>query len=158
MWWRLRRSEFDANKGARNRVLFRAVVERGEVPGVLLYDENRPVGWCSVAPREHLPVLGRSRALRPIDDASPWSVVCLFVRKDHRRTGTSVQLLRAAADHAAANGATIVEGYPVEPRKGSMPDAFAWTGTVSAFRAAGFEEAARGPTGRVIMRRAVGQA
>jgi hypothetical protein len=40
-----------------------------------------------------------------------------------------------------------------------MPDAFAWTGTVSAFRRAGFQELGRGPTGRLIMRRrAEGQA
>jgi len=155
MWWRLPRSAFNAAKGDANREAFRRVVDSGEVPGVLLYEEGRPVGWCSVGPRERFPVLGRSRALPLLDDAVPWSVVCLFVRKDRRRTGTSVELLRAAADHAAAGGAQVLEGYPVEPRTGSMPDAFAWTGTVSAFRAAGFSEAGRGPTGRVIMRCAV---
>ncbi len=158
MWWRLPRSAFNAGKGDSNHAAFRRIVESGEVPGVLLYEENRPVGWCSVAPRERFPVLARSRALPLIDDADPWSVVCLFVRKDRRRRGTSIKLLRAAADHAAANGAEVLEGYPVVPRTGSMPDAFAWTGTVPAFRAAGFSEAARGPTGRPIMRRWLAQA
>jgi GNAT superfamily N-acetyltransferase len=158
MWWRLTRSAFSAAKGDSNRAAFRRIVESGEVPGVLLYEEDRPIGWCSVAPRDRFPVLARSRALPLIDDTAPWSVTCLFVRKDRRRKGISVELLRAAADHAAANGAHVLEGYPIEPRKGSMPDAFAWTGTVSAFRAAGFSEAGRGPTGRVIMRRGVVQA
>jgi hypothetical protein len=33
-----------------------------------------------------------------------------------------------------------------------MPDVFAWTGTVAAFRAAGYNEAARGSPKRPIMR------
>lgn len=158
MWWRLTRSAFSAAKGDGNRAAFREIVAAGEVPGILLYEEDRPAGWCSVAPRERFPALARSRALPLIDDAAPWSVTCLFVRRDRRRSGISVELIRAATAHAAANGAQIVEGYPVEPRKESMPDAFAWNGTVSAFLAAGFTEAARGPTGRPIMRLTVAQA
>jgi GNAT superfamily N-acetyltransferase len=158
MWWRLSRSAFSAAQGDGNRAAFREIVASGEVPGVLLYEDDRPVGWCSVAPRERFRSLARSRALPLIDDAAPWSVTCLFVRRDHRRRGVSVELLRAAADHAAANGARVLEGYPVEPRKASMPDAFAWNGTVSAYRSAGFTEAARGPTGRPIMRRDLVQA
>lgn len=158
MWWRLTRSAFTAGKGDRHRDALRQVVESGEVPGVLLYVHDQPVGWCSVAPRKHFPVLGRSRSLPLLDDAAPWSVVCLFVQKDHRRAGMSGELLHAAAQHAAGNGAQVLEGYPVEPRKSSMPDAFAWTGTASAFRRAGFSELGRGPTGRLIMRRTVDQA
>ena len=158
MWWRLPRSAFNAAKGDANHEAFRQIVADGEVPGLLLYDGGQPIGWCSVASREQFSVLGRSRALPLIDDTSPWSVVCLFIRRDHRRQGASVRLLDAAADHARQHGAPVVEGYPVEPRKGTMPDAFAWTGTVSAFLAAGYVEAARGPTGRPIMRRSLAQA
>jgi GNAT superfamily N-acetyltransferase len=153
MYWRLTRSAFTAAKGEANRAAFRQIVDGGEVPGLISYIEGQPVGWCAVAPRQTFPVLGRSRALPLIDDSSPWAVPCLFVRRDHRRNGMSVQLLEAAADHAAAQGGEVLEGYPVEPRTGSLPDAFAWTGLVPAFRAAGFAEAARGPTGRPIMRR-----
>ncbi|MFD3504211.1 GNAT family N-acetyltransferase [Streptomyces sp. NPDC058678] len=155
MWWRLSRSVYNAAKGDANRAALRAIVDGGDVPGILMYDDGQPIGWCSVAPRESFPVLARSRALPLIDDAGQWSVVCLFVRRDRRRSGTSVALLRAAAEYAAAQGATILEGYPVEPKQEAMPDAFAWTGTVSAFRSAGFTEAARGPTGRPIMRRSL---
>ncbi len=158
MWWRLTRSQFNSGKGDPNRDAFRSIIESGEVPGILLYEQDHPIGWCSVAPRAHFPVLGRSRALPLLDNTAPWSVVCLFVRKDRRRTGTSVQLLDAAVEHARINGAQIVEGYPVKPQTTSITDAFAWTGTVSAFQRAGFSESGRGPTGRIIMRRTVDQA
>jgi hypothetical protein len=63
-----------------------------------------------------------------------------------------VKLLRAAIEMAGASGAEIVEGYPVIPYAARMPDVFAWTGTVSAFRKAGFREVARGSAKRPIMR------
>ena len=93
--------------------------------------------------------------LRPIDDAPVWSVSCLLVARAYRRRGVSVALLRAAATFAGAHGAQIVEGYPVVPYAERIPDAFAWTGTLAAFLAAGYEEVARGSPSRPIVRCAV---
>jgi hypothetical protein len=52
----------------------------------------------------------------------------------------------------------LVEAYPVEPRDGRMPPAFAWTGIASAFQACGFVEVARRSATRPFMRRALGDA
>lgn len=52
-------------------------------------------------------------------------------------------------------GATLLDGYPVEARSGSMPDAFAYTGVPSMFLAAGFREVGRRSPGRPIMRLAL---
>lgn len=152
MTWRLPRAHFEKGKGDSNRAAFHQRVHSGVPPGVLAYVENRPVGWCAIAPRAEYEYLSRSRVLRPIDDCDVWSVSCLFVAKAHRGRGLSVQLLRAAVEMAGAAGAAIIEGYPVIPYAPRMPDAFAWTGTLAAFRAAGFEEVARGSPKRPIMR------
>jgi GNAT superfamily N-acetyltransferase len=152
MWWRLTQTEFQKQKGQRNKAAFKKIVEASEIPGILAYANGRPVGWCAVAPREHYALLERSRTLARVDDKPVWSVTCVFVTRPFRRTGVSVQLLGAAANHARSRGASIVEGYPVEPRTDSMPDAFAWTGLVSAFRQAGFREVARRSATRPIMR------
>jgi GNAT superfamily N-acetyltransferase len=80
-----------------------------------------------------------------------WAAPCLFISREARRTGVSRQLLRAAVEFAAARGATSLEGYPLEPRTGRIPDAFAFTGLPSAFRQAGFQEVARPSSARVIM-------
>ena len=64
-----------------------------------------------------------------------------------------VKLLEAAVDYARKHGAKIVEGYPVDPKQSEMPDVFAYTGLVSAFRRAGFTEAARRSQSRPVMRR-----
>jgi GNAT superfamily N-acetyltransferase len=152
MWWRLPRRLYDAQKGETNRAEFQALVERGDEPGLLLYRDSGPIGWCAVGPRETFPTLCRSRTLAPVDDQPVWAVPCLFIARSQRRQGLSVVLLRAAVAHAAARGATIVEGYPVEPKTDRLPDAFAWTGLPSAFRAAGFVEVARRSPTRPIVR------
>jgi GNAT superfamily N-acetyltransferase len=122
---------------------------------VIAYDGPDPVGWCTVAPREEFVRLAAARTLRPIDDTLVWSVTCFFVARTHRRRGVTVALLNGAAAFAARNGAKMLEGYPVEPRKGSLPDAFAWTGLPGAFQKAGFGEVARPSPSRPIMRRAL---
>jgi hypothetical protein len=64
-------------------------------------------------------------------------------------------MLEAAAAFAQAQGARIVEGYPVVPYAKRAPDAFLWTGVPSGFRRAGFRQVARRSTSRPIMRRTV---
>ena len=153
MWWKLRRSEYEKKKCANNRRAFRRIVDSGAPTGVLAYDGDQPVGWCAVGPREAYPVLENSRILRPVDEQAVWSVTCFYIPRARRRGGLTVPLLDAAVKFAGKMGAKIVEGYPVDPRLGTMADPFAWTGLVSAFRKAGFEEVARRSPGRPIMRR-----
>ena len=152
MWWRLTGREFDAQKGAGNRRAMKAIVDSGHVPGILAYHEGHPVGWCSVAPREEFPRLERSRILKPVDDEPVWSVVCFFIAKSYRRRGVARRLLKAALDYVRDCGGGIVEGYPVEPKKGGTPDLFAFHGLASMFRSAGFKEVARRSETRPIMR------
>jgi hypothetical protein len=156
MAWRLRQAEWERGKGDSNRAAFRQIVEKGPPPGILAYSSGEPIGWCAVAPRSEYVQLERSRVLQPIDGEPVWSVSCLFIGRPYRRRGVSVALLRAVGEFAARQGARIVEGYPIEPSSGKLPDVFAWTGTVAAFRAAGYAEVARRSPKRPIMRLTVG--
>ena len=140
MWWRLSRSEFNAQKGEGNRKALKRIVDSGEVPGILAYAGGQPVGWCSVAQREAFPVLDRSRVLKRVDDEPVWSVVCFYVARQYRRRGVTVALLKAAIGYVRDQGGMVIEGYPVEPKEGKMPDVYAYTGLASAFRRAGFVE------------------
>lgn len=152
MWWRLKRSEYEKQKGERNRRAMKAIVDKDEIPGILAYLEGRPIAWCSVAPRSHFSMLSRSRILKPVDDQPVWSIVCLFVKKSLRNQGLSIRLLSKAIEYVKQQGGQVVEGYPVEPKKDRMPDVFASTGLASAFRQTGFIECARRSETRPIMR------
>ena len=157
MWWRLKRSTFNEQKGEKNKSAFKSMVDSGEATGILAYSEGIPVGWCAIAPRETYPALERSRVLKRLDDKPVWSIVCLFIARPYRRKGVSVELLKAASEFARQHGGKVVEGYPIEPLKDEMPDAFAWTGLASAFLKAGFVECERRSETRPIMRRNVRQ-
>ncbi len=153
MWWRLEARVFAAGKGEGNRSAMRALVASGAVPGLLACSADGAVGWCAVAPREDFVRLRRSRTLRPVDDREVWSVPCFFVARSHRGRGVARLLLDGAAGWARAHGATVLEGYAVEPRTDRMPDVFAFQGPVALYRAAGFVEVARRSPTRPIMRR-----
>jgi len=157
MWWRLKRSEFLKQRGEGNRKALKKIVDSGEVPGILAYANDEPIGWCSVATRESYPALERSRVLKRVDNKPVWSIVCFFVAKQFRHKGVTVPLLRAAIEYVKEQGGKIVEGYPVEPKKGYTPDAFAYTGLASAFRKVGFVEVLRRSETRPIMWYRIGE-
>ena len=153
MAWRLPRAEFVRGKGEANRRAFQQVVKSGPPPGILAYDGKAAVGWCAVAPRERFTHLARSRTLLPVDDRPVWSVTCFFIRKEYRKRGLTVRLLKAAAEFVRGQGGRIVEGYPVIVSMDRMPDVFAWTGAVPAFEKAGFRECPTTSKSRKVMRR-----
>lgn len=132
------------------------IVNSGEVPGIICYLKNEPIAWCSVAPREQFPALEHSRIFKRIDDKTVWSIVCLFIKKEFRLKGFSSIVIKAAVEYADKKGAAIVESYPFDPKK-ELPGPFIWTGVVSAYRKAGFVEAARRSKTRPIMRYHIGK-
>ena len=152
MWWRIKRKDFERQQGGQNREAMKAIVLGNEVPGILGYIDDKPVAWCSIAPREAFPVLDRSPVLKRVDDKPVWSIVCFFIEKQHRRRGLSSLLLSSALDYAKNEGCTIVEAYPVVAKKEHAPAMYLFTGLVSTFEKAGFVEVCRRSPLRPIMR------
>lgn len=151
MWWRITRSQFDKNKNAGNKIAMKNLVDSGEIPGILAYIGGKPVGWCSVAPRENFASLNRSPVLKRLDDKPVWSLVCLFVDKKERGKGFSKALILGAIDYVHENGGTIVESYPYQaPDKSSSLVNF--MGTPQIFEQIGFVECARPSASKLIMR------
>ena len=155
MWWRITRREFEENRNAGNRRAFKALVEAGEAPGILAYTRGEAVGWCAVAPRDHYGSLERSRVLKRLDERPVWSLVCLFVSRQWRGAGIAHALVEAAASHAAASGAELIEAYPTAPRGRRLPVVSTFMGFPDLFAASGFEVCARPSPARVIMRRTI---
>jgi GNAT superfamily N-acetyltransferase len=154
MWWRVPGPEWNANRGENNRRALKDVVDAGENVGVLAYAGGQAVGWCAIAPRNAYLRLReeRVRIFKKVDDLPVWTITCFYVNRHYRRKGLTLGLLRAAVEYALANGATIVEGYPVDPGEGKMSSASAYTGLLSTFEKAGFVEVLRRHDTRPIMR------
>lgn len=149
MRWRMTSSQFrDSTKEGRAEALT-ILASSGQAVGVLAYDEDCPIGWCSIAPRRTYAALERSRTMPRIDDEPVWSVVCFFVDSRYRRQGLTLNLLNAAVDYASSEGARIVEGYPVEPSSSS----YTYMGSPETFRRAGFRDVTPQGQKRIVMRR-----
>ncbi len=152
MWWRLSAAEFEKQRGAQNKTTMRDIVDENRVPGILLYKEGKPVGWCSIAPRDEFPRLNRSPLLKPVDEEPVLSIVCFYVARAFRHQGISGKLLEAALAYAREQGAQIVEGYPLDTDRKDFPAPSAWTGFLPTFEAAGFNEVLRRRVTRPIVR------
>ena len=148
MTWRATSAEYkQLDSAGRKRALHSRV--KAHIPiGILAYRASEPIGWCSIAPRETYARLEKSTTLQRVDDQPVWSVMCFFVKRDRRGQGLALQLLRAAVEYAASQGAHIVEGYPVEPGQ-----SYQFMGSPAIFKAAGFHEVARAGNDRPIVRR-----
>jgi GNAT superfamily N-acetyltransferase len=153
MFWRVKRSEFEALGKTGRKAAFRKLVRSGRVPGVLAYEENVPVGWCAIAPREATPALDRSPICKPIDDQPVWSITCFYIDAKSRHRGVMAGLIEAAAEHAGRNGARIVEAYPRDGRGEAVPEPSAYTGVLKPFLDLGFDVAARRKPSRPVVRR-----
>jgi len=133
------------------------LADAGAAPGLIAYVGEQPVAWCALAPRDRYPRFERSRVLKPVDQEPVWSITCFFVAKPFRGKGIIGRLLGAAVAYAKKQGVRILEGYPIEPSKGRLPDPFVYTGLASTFRKAGFVEVLRRSETRPIMRYTIGK-
>jgi len=152
MTWRLSHKEYEGNKGSKNKAKFHDLVNRGMPLGILAYEDDDPIGWCSVSPRKSLIRLETSRLFKRIDQQEPWSLTCLFIKKEYRLKGLSTRLIRAATNYAFEKGALVVEAYPIIPNKNKMPPVFAWVGFVNSFLKAGVKKIKQPSDSRMIMR------
>jgi len=116
----------------------RALCQSEPGPGVLAYVDRQIAGWCSVAPKSTYRALVNSRTIPHVQDEDAWSVVCFVVRPGFRRRGLMHSLLDGAVGHAHAMGATVVEGYPVDPGGERIDQTSGYVGTVQLFEAHGF--------------------
>lgn len=140
----------------------RQLCESEPGPGVIAYLDGVPAGWCSIAARSSYRRLMNARTVPFVDARDAWVAVCFVVRAGYRRRGLMHALLDGAVAHAAAHGAEVVEGYPVDIADDERVDVISgYVGTTRLFEAHGFHRAAptaahSGGRPRWVMRREVG--
>jgi len=158
MWWRIEKGEkWSLLKGEKAKRRMKVLVDRGEAHGVLAYAGGEPVGWCAYGRRHEFARLDRAPSFACDDADGVWSLPCFFVKGGFRGQGVATALLAGALKRMKKRGARLAEGYPVRPSRlgGSIPAAFAWTGTRPLFDGAGFEVAGNREGGKQRVRRAL---
>ena len=140
---RYSRADSPAKKAA-----LREYVERGVPVGMLAYVDGAAVGWCSVAPlSSHVRLRTRDCEIEDAPEDVVWSISCFYIRTGARRSGLSTRLISAAIEYAAANGATVIEAYPVAPDSPS----WRYMGYVQTFERLGFQQVGMSGKRRHVM-------
>ena len=152
MFWKQSGAEFGKMSSEPNRLAFKSIVESGTIPGILVYQENDPAGWCAIEPRDSYARLARARVLAPVDTQPVWSITCFYIGRQYRQKGLMRGLVNAAIDWAESNGAHIVESYPFDTKE-RMSTSAAYMGVTPVFLEAGFAEVLRKSPRCPIMRK-----
>ena len=148
MRWRLTSAQYQRIDRDGRAAALRQLADSGEPTGVLAYQGEHAVGWCSIAPRDSYAAVLASRVIPRLPGAGVWSVVCFFLAPQARRRGLLPLLLEAACAHAAQSGACIAEAYPW-PGGAS----YRYMGTRDLYLAAGFHDMPVPDGCRPVMRR-----
>lgn len=153
MYYRLSKSDFMAGKFENlNKQTIKEIIWSDKPVGLLGFLEGYPVAWCAFAPRKDFIKLERSRVHKRIDNQEVWSIPCLYINKNFRRSGISVLLLKGAIAYAKKHDIKIIEAYPTIPTQDKIPDSFAWVGLYKSFERAGFEIVDRTSKNRPMVR------
>jgi GNAT superfamily N-acetyltransferase len=153
-WWRIAGVEHWKDvKGEVAHFRLCRQVQEGKAHGVLAYDGETPVGWCSFEPRLAYPRLERSPSFKGTSTEGVWFVGCFFVERTWRRRGVAKLLLTESLKLMEREGAQVVEACPKDTHDRAQPDAFVYTGTRAMFERQGFLVAEGPKSGIVVMRK-----
>lgn len=123
----------------------KALVDQGQAVGLLAFQADVPVAWCSLAPRSAF-----TPGFAPQSDDSIgecWAISCFFVRLSHRGQGLKAYLIQSAEAVAKAAGAKLLIATPV-PKDSTS---YRFTGFVPTFESAGFKVQGPAGTRRTVM-------
>lgn len=152
-WRQVRGENWKKVQGLPNKNRFKKLVQTGKAHGALAYSRNEPIGWISFDRRKDFIKLDRAPSLQCDDADKVWSIPCFYIRPQFRGKKVGTQLLKFAVQVLKKKKAKIIEGYPLSvTSKNPLPGAFAWVGTVSLFKKAGFKKVLPQKAGKQRMR------
>jgi GNAT superfamily N-acetyltransferase len=148
-------SQMEAPGG--NREAKRRHVEQGTVRQILVYDDDRCVGWCQFGTPPEIPRVKNLRnyeqGLQTLPD---WRIGCIFTHSRQRGTGVATTAVAAALEEIAHAGGGVVEAYP-EQTEGRPPQrgAYLHTGPEELYQRFGFDRVRRIAKWRWVMQATV---
>jgi hypothetical protein len=129
-WWCDNWEKFGARSAEENRQHRETLFSRGEFDGFLLYEDDLPIGWSQVGPRNRLPNLVKMYGADPRDNVT--AVTCFALRPEYRRKGVVTEFLNLIVSELKATENRVIQGFPKRETKDP------WTGPESSFMKCGF--------------------
>jgi GNAT superfamily N-acetyltransferase len=107
---------------------------------ILVYDDDRCVGWCQYGSPEELPNIKNAASYaKALVELPDWRIGCIFTGAGHRRHGVARAALAATLEAIGAAGGGSVEAYPEQTQDRSpQRGAYLHTGPEELFEQFGF--------------------
>ena len=96
-----------------NRALKKRLVEDGRAHAALVFHGDEAVAWAQYGSPDELPNIQHRKEYEATSTEVPdYRITCIFVDKNHRKSGVTAIALGGAVDLIAKAGGGVVEGYP----------------------------------------------
>jgi hypothetical protein len=126
---------FDAED---NRAFKKRLVEDGRAHAALVFDGDEAVAWAQYGSPDELPNIQHRKEYEATSTEAPdYRITCIFVDKNHRKSGVTAIALGGAVDLIAKAGGGVVEGYPHDTDDGRKVSVL-YNATRSLYERAGF--------------------
>jgi GNAT superfamily N-acetyltransferase len=156
-YFRLERKDYSGCRSPERRNRLADAIGTGQRVGVLGSVDGAAVGWIGVGPRPGFPRLRTSRAAKLLKGDDPeriWSIVCVYLAREHRHQGLLRVLINKAVDWARDEKADMIEAFPEDDRDpATRIDPYSFHGRVTTFVACGFTVVEPRLTHRALIRK-----
>ena len=133
-WWAPTWDAWSKRTSEENRRMREQLFDVEQYDGYLMYDGEKPIGWCQVGPRDRLHKLAMEYELLPNSDA--WAISCFVILSAYREIGLGGFMLTEILKDLKEKGVKYVQGFPRRGRDLAVDDL--WTGPEKFFEKAGF--------------------
>jgi len=133
-WWVPTWEGWSLRTEEENRAIRDQLFSSGQYDGYLMYDGDRPIGWCQAGPRDRLRKLIDEYRLP--GDPTAWAITCFFILPEYREIGLGQHMLREVLEDLRKKGVKYVQGFPRRGKHFKVDDL--WTGPETFFQNTGF--------------------
>lgn len=122
--------------------------------GILVYDEETPIGYCQVAKYDVIERFNYSKQYQELTNSSEyercWRISCFFVDKEYRKQKLSTFMFDSAIDYIAHHGGGMLEVFPFKENL-HPTNKFNFNGSVQFYLKRGFQEYGTIGTASLVM-------
>nr|MBN2278246.1 GNAT family N-acetyltransferase [candidate division Zixibacteria bacterium] len=134
-WWAPTWQGWMERTAEENRRMREQLFDVEQYDGYLMYDGDKPIGWCQVGPRDRLHKLVLEYKLARDSDA--WAITCFIIIPKYREIGLGRYMLEQVLKDLQKKGVKYVQAFPRRGKDLAVEDL--WTGPERFFEKAGFE-------------------
>ncbi len=155
VYHRMSTSAYNQSTRQERQQLQKQFVADQQASGILLYQDDIPIGWCNVGQASYFVQFNRSRAYQVFDQTNTvkpdWRIACVFIDKDYRKQRLSTHALACAVDYIAWQGGGVVEAFPFIFDQSKQQ----YTGTLKQYLDLGFETITPMGKNRMLVRKQI---